>query len=700
MSKAGGTPAAETAARLRAEIEQHNVRYYVYDDPSISDAEYDRMMRELQDLEAAHPELVTPESPTQRVGAAPVSAFGSVRHAVPMLSLGNAFDEEDVVAFDRRVTDTLRGAGLLGPAQQAEYFCELKLDGLAISLRYEDGRLVQAATRGDGQTGEDVTSNIRTIKAIPLQLTGPAPKVLEVRGEVLMNRADFEKLNAAQAKRDEKVFVNPRNAAAGSLRQLDPRITAKRPLRFFAYGWGEVQGLPGSQSGLFDEAPAGATDAAATLPEKSHGAMLDWLAALGLPVNVKHNHRATGAEGLMAFYAKVGALRPELPYDIDGVVYKVDSLPAQKLLGFVARAPRFALAHKFPAEEATTTLLDIEVQVGRTGAITPVARLKPVFVGGVTVTNATLHNEDEIRRKDVRIGDTVIVRRAGDVIPEVVGAVLEQRPADAREFVMPKACPVCGSAIERLEDETIARCTGGLFCAAQRKQTLWHAASRKALDIEGLGEKLVEQLVDSGRVKSLADLFSLRPLELVGLDRMGQKSADNLVEAIDKARAPALGRLLFALGIRHVGETTARDVARHFGSIEAIMDADEDALSSVPDVGPVVAGSIRRFFAEQHNREVIDQLKAQGVHPVAEAVPEDTTLAGKTFVLTGTLPNWTREEASMRIQAAGGKVSGSVSKKTAYLVAGEDAGSKLTKAQELGVTVLDVDALKELLGLS
>lgn len=699
MSKAGSTPAAETAARLRAEIEQHNVRYYVYDDPSISDADYDRLMRELQDLEAAHPELVSPESPTQRVGAAPVSAFGSVRHAVPMLSLGNAFDEEDVTAFDRRVTDTLRGAGLLGPAEQTEYFCELKLDGLAISLRYEDGRLVQAATRGDGQTGEDVTSNIRTIKAIPLQLTGPAPRVLEVRGEVLMNRADFEKLNAAQAKRDEKVFVNPRNAAAGSLRQLDPRITAKRPLRFFAYGWGEIQGLPGGQNGLFDEAPAGAAEAS-PLPEKSHGAMLDWLASLGLPVNVKHNLRATGAEGLMAFYAKVGALRASLPYDIDGVVYKVDSLPAQKLLGFVARAPRFALAHKFPAEEATTTLLDIEVQVGRTGAITPVARLKPVFVGGVTVTNATLHNEDEIRRKDVRIGDTVIVRRAGDVIPEVVGAVLDKRPDDAREFVMPKECPVCGSAIERLEDETIARCTGGLFCAAQRKQTLWHAASRKALDIEGLGEKLVEQLVDSGRVKSLADLFSLRPLELVGLDRMGQKSADNLVEAIDKARAPALGRLLFALGIRHVGETTARDVARHFGSIEAIMDADEDALSSVPDVGPVVAGSIRRFFAEQHNRDVIDQLKAQGVQPVAEAVPEDTTLAGKTFVLTGTLPNWTREEASMRIQAAGGKVSGSVSKKTAYLVAGEDAGSKLTKAQELGVTVLDEDELKTLLGVS
>ncbi|QKH34386.1 NAD-dependent DNA ligase LigA [Achromobacter pestifer] len=693
----GGENAAQAAARLRAEIEQHNVRYYVYDDPSVSDAEYDGLMRELQALEAEHPELVTPESPTQRVGAAPVSAFGSVRHVVPMLSLGNAFDEEDVAAFDRRVTDTLRGAGLLGLAQEADYFCELKLDGLAISLRYEDGRLVQAATRGDGQTGEDVTSNIRTIKAIPLQLKGAFPKVLEVRGEVLMNRADFEKLNQAQAKRDEKVFVNPRNAAAGSLRQLDPRITAKRPLRFFAYGWGEVQGLAGSQGGLFAEASAGAAEAS-QLPEKSHGAMLDWLASLGLPVNVKHNHRARGAEGLMAFYAQVGAMRADLPYDIDGVVYKVDSLPAQKVLGFVARAPRFALAHKFAAEEATTTLLDIEVQVGRTGAITPVARLKPVFVGGVTVTNATLHNEDEIRRKDVRIGDTVIVRRAGDVIPEVLGPVLDKRPDDAREFIMPTACPVCGSAIERLEDETIARCTGGLFCGAQRKQTLWHAASRKALDIEGLGEKLVDQLVDSGRVKTLADLYSLRPLELVGLDRMGQKSADNLVAAIDKARAPGLNRLLYALGIRHVGETTARDVARHFGSIDAIMDADEEALSSVPDVGPVVAASIRRFFAEQHNRDVIEQLKSQGVNPVAEAAPQATTLAGKTFVLTGTLPNWTREEASMRIQAAGGKVSGSVSKKTAYLVAGEDSGSKLAKAQELGVAVLDEDGLKALLG--
>ena len=699
MASGSGENPAQAAARLRAEIEQHNVRYYVYDEPSVSDAEYDGLMRDLQALEAEHPDLVTPESPTQRVGAAPVSAFGSVRHVVPMLSLNNAFSEEEVAAFDRRVTDTLRGAGMLGPAQQPDYFCELKLDGLAISLRYEDGRLVQAATRGDGQTGEDVTSNIRTIKAIPLQLKGAAPKVLEVRGEVLMNRADFEKLNAAQAKRDEKIFVNPRNAAAGSLRQLDPRITAKRPLRFFAYGWGEVQGLPGSQSGQFDESSAGA-DQASQLPEKSHGAMLEWLASLGLPVNVVHNHRASGADGLMDFYAKVGAVRANLPYDIDGVVYKVDSLPAQKVLGFVARAPRFALAHKFAAEEATTTLVDIEVQVGRTGAITPVARLKPVFVGGVTVTNATLHNEDEIRRKDVRIGDTVIVRRAGDVIPEVLAPVLEKRPEDAREFVMPTECPVCGSAIERLEGETIARCTGGLFCGAQRKQTLWHAASRKALDIEGLGEKLVDQLVDSGRVKTLADLYSLRPLELVGLDRMGQKSADNLVAAIEKARSPNLSRLLFALGIRHVGETTARDVARHFGSIDAIMDADEDALSSVPDVGPVVAASIRHFFAEQHNRDVIGQLKAQGVNPVAEAAPQADTLAGKTFVLTGTLPTWTREEASMHIQAAGGKVSGSVSKKTAYLVAGEDSGSKLTKAQELGVPVLDEDGLKALLGVS
>ncbi|SAI35433.1 DNA ligase [Bordetella ansorpii] len=688
---------AERAAVLRTEIEQHNVRYYTQDAPTISDADYDALMRELQAIEAEHPELVTAESPTQRVGAAPQAEFGSVRHAVPMLSLGNAFEEDDVTAFDKRVSDTLRNAGLLAAEAQVTYFCELKLDGLAISLRYEDGLLVQAATRGDGQTGEDVTANIRTIKEIPKRLKGPAPKVLEVRGEVLMTRADFERLNQTQAERGEKIFVNPRNAAAGSLRQLDSRITAQRRLTFFAYSWGEVQGLPRGESDVYDE-PAPGVREASTLPRDSHGDMLAWLDEMGLPVNVAHNHRAQGAAGLMAFYKQVGEIRADLPYDIDGVVYKVDALPAQRVLGFVARAPRFAVAHKFPAEEATTELLGIEVQVGRTGAITPVARLAPVFVGGVTVTNATLHNEDEIRRKDVRVGDTVIVRRAGDVIPEVVGPVLEKREGDLPLFVMPTACPVCGSAIERLEDEAIARCTGGLFCAAQRKQTLSHAAGRKALDIEGLGEKLVDQLVESGRVKSLADIYSLKGAELAALERMGEKSAENLVQAIDKARKPTLGRLLFALGIRHVGETTARDTARHFGSIDGVMNADEEALLAVPDVGPVVAGSIHRFFAEPHNREIVDLLRQQGVEPVAEAEPQGTALAGKTFVLTGTMPTWTREEATMYIQAAGGKVSGSVSKKTAYVVSGEDAGSKLKKAQELGVTILDEGGLKALLG--
>lgn len=684
----GGSGPAQRVAALRREIDEHNVRYYVHDEPSISDADYDALMRELQALEAEHPELLTSDSPTQRVGAAPLAGFGSVRHAVPMLSLGNAFEPEEVHAFDRRVTDTLRGAGMLGMDAPAAYFCELKLDGLAINLRYESGELVQAATRGDGQEGEDVTANIRTIRAIPLRLQGTPPRVLEVRGEVLMNRADFERLNQAQAARGDKVFVNPRNAAAGSLRQLDPRITAQRRLRFFAYGWGEIRGLPG-------DAAAGE----AGLPRDTHGGMLQWLADFGVPVNARHNRLVLGAAGLLDFYAHVGGIRPGLPYDIDGVVYKVDALAAQKVLGFVARAPRFAVAHKFPAEEATTRLLDIEVQVGRTGAITPVARLAPVFVGGVTVTNATLHNEDEIRRKDVRIGDTVIVRRAGDVIPEVVGPVLEKRTAGLPLFVMPASCPVCGSAIEKLEDEAIARCTGGLFCAAQRKQTLLHAAGRKALDIEGLGEKLVDQLVDGGRIKSLADIYSLQADELAALDRMGQKSADNLVRAIEKARTPTLGRLLFALGIRHVGETTARDTARHFGSLDAIAEADEQALLAVTDVGPVVAGSIRRFFAEPHNREVVAQLRAQGVEPVAEPEPQGASLAGKTFVLTGTMPTWSRDDATRHILAAGGKVSGSVSRKTAYVVAGEDAGSKLAKAQELGVPIVDEEGLKALLGL-
>ena len=666
---------------LRGEIERHNQAYYVLDAPVVSDAQYDSLMRELESLEAAHPNLITIDSPTQRVGASPLAAFGSLSHSVPMLSLGNAFEDSEVRAFDKRVADMLRAAGKLSTAEEVSYFCELKLDGLAISLRYERGLLVQAATRGDGQTGEDVTMNVRTIKAIPLKLNGSEqeiPEILEVRGEVFMNLADFERLNAAQESRGEKIFVNPRNAAAGSLRQLDSRVTAQRPLSFFAYGWGDLGGFQ--------------------LPR--HSAMLDWLQRLGLPVNEKQHVLALGAEQLLQFYAEVGARRVQLPYDIDGVVYKVDDLNAQRVLGFVARAPRFAIAHKFPAQEATTTLLDIEVQVGRTGAITPVARLSPVFVGGVTVTNATLHNETEILRKDVRVGDTVIVRRAGDVIPEVVGPVLAQRPIFAMSFVMPSACPVCGSAIERVEDEAIARCTGGLFCAAQRKQSLIHAAGRKALDIEGLGEKLVEQLVDRGRIHSLAELYTLGVDELAEYDRMGLKSAENLIEAIAQAKRPQLNRLIFALGIRHVGETTARDLALHFASIESLMHAHLDALLTVPDVGPVVAGSIARFFAEPHNQEVVRALREQGVEPQVPEAPRSAGLAGKTFVLTGTLPAWSREEASSRIVAAGGKVSGSVSRKTTYVVAGEEAGTKLEKAIELGVAVLNEEGLKALLEAS
>ncbi len=693
---------AHEAARLRAEIEHHNHLYYVADAPQISDGEYDALMRRLSEIEAGHPDLVTPESPTQRVGAAPVQAFGTVAHSVPMLSLGNAFGDEDVAAFATRVADTLRRAGMLGADDEPDYFCEPKLDGLAVSLRYESGKLVQAATRGDGATGEDITSNIRTIKAIPLTLKGAVPRVLEVRGEVFMNRADFEALNDAQRERGDKVFVNPRNAAAGSLRQLDPRITARRPLRFMAYSWGVVQDLPSEDPGQFREALPD-TRATSPLPRETHGDMLGWLHELGLPVNRQRNASKRGAAGLLEYYAEIGSARRGLPYDIDGVVYKVDALAAQKVLGFVSRSPRFAIAHKFPAEEATTTLQAIDVQVGRTGAITPVARLEPVFVGGVTVTNATLHNEDEILRKDVRLGDTVIVRRAGDVIPEVVGPVIEKRPAGALPFNLRDVCPVCpicGSAIERPEGEAISRCTGGLFCPAQRKQTLLHAAGRKALDIEGLGEKLVDQLVDSDRVKSLADLYSLTADELAGYERMGRKSAENLVEALAKARQPSLGRLLFALGIRHIGETTARDTARHFGSMERIMAASEEELLAVPDVGPVVAGSLHRFFQEPHNREIVTALFEQGVAPQAEAqAAEGSALAGKTLVLTGTMPEWTRDDATRHILAAGGKVSGSVSKKTAYLVAGEEAGSKLTKAQELGIPILDEDGLKKLLGL-
>ncbi|MDY0308419.1 MAG: NAD-dependent DNA ligase LigA [Castellaniella sp.] len=676
---------------LRADIEAHNRRYYVEDAPSISDAQYDRLMAELQALEQDHPDWVTPDSPTQRVGAAPLDHFSTVQHAVRMLSLGNAFEAADVTAFDERITATLIESGLLADGVGGvAYVAEYKFDGLAVTLRYEQGRLIQAATRGDGVQGEDITANMRTLRSVPLRLAGDAPAVLEVRGEVLMTRADFQRLNEAQVARGDKPFVNPRNAAAGSLRQLDPRVTATRPLRFYAYGWGQILDAAGAE----------------VQPSATHSGMLDWLAGFGFAVS-PGRAPCRGAAALLRFYETVGASRASLPYDIDGVVYKVDELRAQAVLGFVARAPRFAIAHKFPAQEETTRLLGIDVQVGRTGALTPVARLQPVFVGGVTVTNATLHNEDEIRRKDVRIGDTVVVRRAGDVIPEVVGPVLALRPADAQVFDLQAVCPVCpecGSAVERPEGEAITRCTGGLFCPAQRKQTLWHAASRKALDIDGLGDKLIEQLVDSGRVRTLADLYALADpdgrgeLELSTYPRMGAKSARNLVEAIRQRRRPALSRLLYALGIRHVGETTARDVARHFGSIEAIMDASEEALLQVPDVGPVVAASIRRFFAEAHNREVIADLRAAGVEPQAEVIPAgEKPLAGKTLVLTGTLPTLSRDEATRLILAAGGKVSGSVSRKTAWVVAGLDAGSKLAKANELGVAVIDEAGLQALL---
>ncbi|SOY47300.1 DNA ligase [Cupriavidus taiwanensis] len=684
---AGALPAAAAAKRvawLRDELDRHNYQYYVLDAPTVPDAEYDALFSELLALELEHPELQTPDSPTQRVGGEALAAFDSVRHRVPMLSLNNAFADDDVLNFDRRCAQGLGRAApaageadLFSAADAVEYACELKFDGLAMSLRYEDGRLVQAATRGDGETGEDVTVNVRTIKAIPLRLRGQAPAVLEVRGEVFMFRRDFDKLNARQAEAGEKTFVNPRNAAAGSLRQLDPRITARRPLSFFAYGLGELQGV---------ERPP------------THGAMLDGFAALGLPV-CKDRAVVKGAQGLLDFYRDIGKRRDDLPYDIDGVVYKVNALAEQERLGFVSRAPRFALAHKFPAQEMTTIVEDIEVQVGRTGAITPVARLKPVFVGGVTVTNATLHNEDEIRRKDVHVGDTVIVRRAGDVIPEVVAVVTERRPADARAFVMPSACPVCGSHIEKLEDEAIARCTGGLICAAQRKQSLLHFAQRRAMDIEGLGDKLVEQLVDQGIVRTPADLYKLGVAKLAALERMADKSAANLVAAIDKSRATTMNRFIFALGIRHVGEATAKDLAKHFGKLDALMAADEAALLEVNDVGPVVAQSIANFLAEPHNVEVIEQLRAAGVHwaesePVARA---PAPLSGKTFVLTGTLPTLSREDAKELLEAAGAKVAGSVSKKTDYVVAGAEAGSKLDKAEALGVPVLDEAGMLALL---
>lgn len=692
----------EKLTQLRDEIRRYDHAYYVLDAPLVSDNIYDGLMRELQALEQENPQLIRADSPTQRVGAAPLSAFGTVRHQMPMLSLGNVFEEGELLAFDRRVQEGLLAQGLLSPAQPVEYSCEMKFDGLAITIRYEHGVLMQAATRGDGQTGEDVTANIRTMASVPLRLVGERiPTVLEVRGEVLMNREDFQRLNEQQAQRGEKTFVNPRNAAAGSLRQLDPRITAKRPLRFFAYGCGEV---------LFATAQE-------QMPS-TQAALLDYLQSLGFVV-AKQRAVVQGAAGVLAYYTQINEMRASLPFEIDGVVYKVNQLAQQEALGYVSRAPRFAVAHKFPAQEEETILLDIEIQVGRTGALTPVARLKPVFVGGVTVTNATLHNEDEIRRKDVWIGDTVVVRRAGDVIPEVVRPLAELRPATARPFIMVTACPVCGSAVERLEDEAITRCTGGLFCAAQRKQSIIHAVSRKALNIDGLGEKLVEQLVDMDWVHSIADLYGLQTEKLMSLERMGRRSAEKLVLAIEQSKQPELARLIYALGIRHVGESTARDLAQHFGSMAALQAAHEQNLLQVNDVGPVVAHSIVSFFAEPHNVQVIEDLFAAGVRvqvpevqlvasadggesgliQVGEYTISTAEIAGKTFVLTGALPVWKRDEAAQYILAAGGKVSGSVSKKTDYVVAGADAGSKLEKAQSLGVTVIDEDGLRALLAI-
>ncbi len=708
MSAVPGDVQAQ-AARLRELLERYNYEYYVLDAPSVPDAEYDRLFRELQALEARHPSLAGPDSPTQRVGGAPAEGFREIRHPRPMLSLSNAFEEEDVLGFDRRAREALGGA--IGADTPIEYSAELKYDGLAISLQYRDGALALAATRGDGSTGEDVTANVRTIRAIPLRLrrsarAGP-PALLEVRGEVLIFKADFERMNERQRACGEREFVNPRNAAAGALRQLDPSVTASRPLRFFAYGVGEVQGA--------DPAP-------------THAALLDWLAELGLAVG-RERAVVQGVQGLLSFYRSTLERRAALPYEIDGVVYKVNRRDWHERIGFVARAPRFALAHKFPAEEALTELLDIEVQVGRTGALTPVARLKPVFVGGTTVSNATLHNEDEIERKGLLIGDTVVVRRAGDVIPEVVRALPERRPEPGstefarryRRFAMPDRCPVCGSAAARAPGETVWRCVGGLYCSAQRKQALLHFAQRRAMDIEGLGEKLVEQLVEGGLVRTPADLYRLDAATLAGLERMGEKSAANLGAASDASRRATLARFRFALGIRHVGEEVARQLAEEYRVLDALIAEDWAALQlqkaemqkenarrrgrgeqplplPLEGVGPEIIDSVQRFFAERHNIEVIDALRAAGVRWEASESRTGGALDGLGFVLTGTLPTMSREEAGELIRRHGGSVASSVSKKTSYVVAGEAAGSKLERARELGVPVLDEAGLIALIG--
>jgi DNA ligase (NAD+) len=671
--------AARRAAELREQLHHHAHRYYVLDDPEIPDAEYDRLFSELQALEDAHPALRTPDSPTQRVLGRVLEGLAPVRHAVPMLSIQTETDTsaEGARAFDARVRRELE---LPDDAPPVAYAAELKFDGLAVNLRYEHGVLVQAATRGDGETGEDVTQNIRTIGQIPLRLRGAAPPLLEVRGEVYMRRDAFERLNARQRERGEKTYVNPRNTAAGAVRQLDPAVTASRPLSFYAYGLGDAQGLP-----VFAR----------------HSELVGWLQGLGLPVN-ERRRVCTGADELVAFHRAVEAVRDALPFDIDGVVYKVDRLDGQRQLGFKSREPRWAVAHKFPAQEQATRLNGIDIQVGRTGKLTPVAKLEPVFVGGTTVSNATLHNRFELRRKGVRVGDTVIVRRAGDVIPEVVGRMPGApggRPAYVPNFAMPRECPVCGSPVRREKGSLEHRCTGGLFCAAQRKQALLHFAGRRAMDIEGLGDKLVDQLVDGGLVRTLPELYTLGLAKLSALDRMADKSAANLVAALEKSKHTTLARFLYALGIRHVGESTAKDLARHFGTLDALVDAPREQLLEVNDVGPIVADSVRQFFAQPHHREIVERLRAAGIiWPEAGAQAQGPKpLAGLTLVLTGTLPTLGRDQAQALIEAAGGKVSGSVSKKTHYVVAGAEAGSKLAKAQELGVPVIDEAGLRALL---
>ncbi|MCZ4285447.1 NAD-dependent DNA ligase LigA [Marinobacter salarius] len=660
------------AGELRDIITEHNYQYYVLDDPRVPDAEYDRLFRELQGLEAQYPDIVTPDTPTRRVGASVETTFEEVVHRIPMLSLDNAFSDEELRDFDRRVRDRLK------TEEDIEYVCEPKLDGLAVSLHYESGVLTRAATRGDGYTGEDITANIRTIPSVPLRLRGDnIPELVEVRGEVYMPREGFETLNKRLADKGEKTFVNPRNAAAGSLRQKKPTVTARRPLELCAYS-----------VALEDESRLPAT----------HWEGLQQVGAWGFRINPEMR-RATGAGDCLQAYNELMDKRASLPYEIDGIVFKVNSLALQRQLGFVSRAPRWAIAQKFPAQEELTVIEDVEFQVGRTGAITPVARLKPVFVGGVTVSNATLHNMDEIQRLGVRIGDTVFVRRAGDVIPQVVKVVTERRPDNAREVQLPDACPVCQSDIVQIEGEVVARCSGGLFCPAQRKEAIRHYASRKALDIEGLGDKWIDILVDRELVTTVADLYLLKKADLTGLERMGDKSAGNLIDAIDRSRHPVLWKFLYALGIREVGEATAKALASHFGTLEAIGEADEDALQSVSDVGPIVAGHIRSFFDQTHNQETIQALKDAGVQwQTEEITASEKPLKGETWVLTGSLSDMTRDDAKAKLESLGAKVAGSVSGKTSCVVAGEAAGSKLTKAENLGVPVMDESAFVDFLG--